>query len=101
MDQKGKSARRGALQKSCVLVLFLLGAVLGSAGVLLAQSPLSKMVGTVKDPGEGVVVGAKVTVRHESTGYTREATTDESGYYEIDKLPDGPYTLEAKMSGFK
>jgi hypothetical protein len=27
--------------------------------------------------------------------------TDETGYYEVDKLPDGPYTVRVSLPGFK
>ena len=66
-----------------------------------AQSPLSKIVGTVTDQSSGIIAGAMVTVSNESTGYTRNATTNQEGYYELGQLPDGPYTLQVELQGFK
>ncbi|MFN0168832.1 MAG: TonB-dependent receptor domain-containing protein [Bryobacteraceae bacterium] len=71
------------------------------ATCMMAQSPLSKIVGTVTDPAGGAVPGAKATARNDGTGYRGTATTDERGYYEVDKLPDGTYTVEIEMTGFR
>jgi len=72
-----------------------------SIQVSTAQSPLSKVVGSVSDQGGGVVAGAAIKVQHENLGYTRSATTDETGYYEVGQLPDGLYTVEVEHPGFK
>jgi hypothetical protein len=41
-----------------------------AAGILPAQSPLSKIVGTIKDARGGMVVTASVSVRNEGNGYS-------------------------------
>jgi hypothetical protein len=40
-----------------------------------------RIVGVVRDPSQGVVTGATVTVTNERTGEKRTSTTDEQGYY--------------------
>ena len=100
MKRKEESIGVGMSQGDCLSLIFLVS-VLCLPNLLSAQSPLSKIVGTVTDQGGGVVVGATVMAKEENTGYTRAATTDDKGYYEIDKLPHGAYTVEATISGFK
>src|SRR5262245_16317647 len=81
--------------RSCFFLLLF------TATILLAQSPLSKIVGNVTDPRAAVIVGAAATVRNEGPGDSLRPPTDERGYYEIDRLPDGTYTVEITTPGFK
>src|SRR6266550_5898787 len=57
--------------------------------------------GTVTDPQGTVVPGAKVTVTNQSTGAVRETTTSDQGFYRINELPPGSYTVTVEASGFK
>lgn len=66
-----------------------------------AQSPLSKIVGTVTDSSGSSVVGAKATAQNEGTGFAASAVTDVRGYYELDKMPDGTYTVTIELAGFR
>ncbi len=68
---------------------------------LLAQSDNSYVTGTVKDPTGAVVTGAKVTIKNEDTGFTREVLTNESGLYIATNLPPGYYTVTIETAGFK
>ncbi|MBS1855541.1 MAG: TonB-dependent receptor [Acidobacteria bacterium] len=70
------------------------------AAPLMAQSDLGSISGFVRDPSSAVVPKAKVTVKND-TGLTREATTNESGYYIIPNVPPGLYTLTVEATGFK
>lgn len=56
--------------------------------------------GTVKDPTGAVVAGAQVAARHETTGETRKAITDESGRFKIDNVAAGRYTITVTREGF-
>ena len=49
--------------------------------------------GTVTDPQGTVVPGAKVTVTNQSTGAVRETTTSDQGFYRVNELPPGSYTV--------
>ena len=57
--------------------------------------------GTVTDSTGGVLPGAEVTVRHETTGESTTGLTDETGNYEFTGLPPGPYTLTAEAPSFR
>ncbi|HSB17428.1 MAG TPA: carboxypeptidase-like regulatory domain-containing protein, partial [Bryobacteraceae bacterium] len=42
-----------------------------------------------------------MTVTNTATGFSRQATTDDAGYYSIPNLPDGAYDVSVSASGFK
>ncbi len=66
---------------------------------LYAQSTAT-IVGTVRDSSGALVVGANVTAQNQDNGFTRVATTNAQGSYEMDSVPIGHYTLKAERSGF-
>ena len=79
--------------------------VLLSMAVLLAlpargQVNTVTLSGTVYDPQERTVSGAKVTVTSATTGAVRTVVTGADGAYEIIGLPPGRYTLEVEAAGF-
>jgi Carboxypeptidase regulatory-like domain len=57
--------------------------------------------GYVRDASGGVLPNATLTITQTATGYTRNATTDGSGHYNILALPPGNYRLTASNSGFE
>lgn len=57
--------------------------------------------GVVKDPNGAVVAGAQVTVRNETTGETRTATTDAQGAFRVEGLAPGSYLVTTSRDGFK
>jgi len=57
--------------------------------------------GTVLDPKEAAVPGAKVTVTNDATGVNYETTSSESGFYRVAGLPPGTYTVTIEAQGFK
>ncbi len=69
--------------------------------VLQAQSPLSRIVGTVRDPTGASVASATVTGRLDSRGLTRSVQSDAEGNFTLDLLPEGTYSLTCEMAGFK
>lgn len=77
--------------------LFLLLTIFAAA--LAAQSGAS-ITGIVTDPQGRAVPGATITL-FSSTGASGGATTtDGSGRYRLDGLPDGAYLLQAEAPGF-
>src|SRR5262245_50711934 len=86
----------GCLRVFQVLVLGFAPAV-----PLAAQRITGEIVGTVRDPSQGVITGAKVTVTNDETQLTRTMVTDESGLYRIPTLEIGRYSIEVSHSGFK
>ncbi len=59
------------------------------------------ILGTITDSSGAVIVGAKVFVTNVSTNVTRETLTNGAGYYQVDNLIPGEYTLAGEMQGFK
>ncbi|PYS53583.1 MAG: hypothetical protein DMF76_27910, partial [Acidobacteria bacterium] len=59
------------------------------------------MQGTVRDANGAVVANASVTVRNTGTNVSREATTNDDGYYKIVNLPPGDYELNVKAANYK
>src|SRR5689334_11876580 len=66
----------------------------------LAQTTVSTIEGTVKDPQGSVVAGAQVVVKSAALGIERTATTDADGFYRIAALPAGIYSLSISHQGF-
>src|SRR5215471_2577965 len=66
-----------------------------------SQSDLSTITGTVKDPAGSSVPGAKVSVRNEGTGISRETSANDSGVYTVSNIPAGQYTITVEAPGFK
>src|SRR5215475_4622018 len=65
------------------------------------QSGSGVINGTVKDPNGAVVAGAKVTVRNEAAGDTRDAVTDNQGRFKVEGLAAGSYQITISRDGFK
>ncbi len=55
----------------------------------------------MKDPTGAVIPKAKVTLKNEATGVESPATTNEAGYYVVNSVPSGLYSLTAEAPGFK
>ncbi len=67
---------------------------------LLAQLGAGQIEGTVTDPSDALVPGAKVTITNTATGVAREFTTDSGGRYRAVSLEPGPYAIKVEASGF-
>src|SRR5262245_2242194 len=79
----------------------LLGSLLLLCCAAFAQSDNANINGVITDPTSSSVPNAKVVLKNQATGLTREATTNESGVYSIPTVPPGFYTLTVEASGFK
>jgi hypothetical protein len=90
LEKSGAAMSRWArLALAVVLLAF-------GAGGLWAQGTTGKIEGTVTDPNGQPVVGAQVII----VGTAAGATTSSAGYYFINNVPAGVYTLRAQMIGF-
>ena len=67
----------------------------------LAQVTTSTFLGTVTDPGGGVIVGANVTLINQETGVATSKTTGADGSFQFDFLRIGTYRLKISAAGFK
>ena len=86
------------------LLLLLAGALLLAplfVENLNAQVLYGSVFGTVTDQTGAVVPGATVTIVNTQTGYTREATSDATGRYNLQNVLEGKYDLSVKMTGFR
>ena len=81
---------------------FLLVLCLGLLAVCSAQVlPVGTVDGTVKDPSGALLTSIKVTLTNTGTGVSRDATTNESGYFFFPLVNPGNYEVSAEKTGFK
>ncbi len=71
----------------------------GTAAAQLATT--TALVGTVTDPSGKSVAGAKVTAVENGTRDTYTANTNEQGYYSIEFVRVGTYSVTVEQSGFQ
>jgi hypothetical protein len=75
--------------------------VLSCGALLYAQSTTDGAIGgTVYDTNGAVVANAKVVVRNNGTNAENTITTDGSGYFRVNKLQPGAYTVAISEQGF-
>src|SRR5713226_8480799 len=91
----GVTARRIRIH----LVLTL--AVLLVCVPLCAQTETGRILGSVLDQTQAVVVGAAVTITDTQRGQTRNLTTNDAGEYLVPNLLPGVYMVRAAAPGFK
>lgn len=72
-----------------------------SATTANAQVLYGTVAGTVTDQSGAVVPEATVTITNVNTGQTREATSDDAGYFSIPNVLEGTYNLDVKKTGFR
>jgi hypothetical protein len=66
-----------------------------------SQSNLAGISGVVSDPSGSSIDGAAVTAVNNETGVASKANTNSSGYYNIENLPIGQYTVRIERTGFR
>lgn len=65
-----------------------------------AQLTRGAISGTVHDESGAIVAGATVKVTAIGTNVSRDAVTDDSGFYRIGALDPGTYTVKVEKTGF-
>ncbi|MGO8749394.1 MAG: carboxypeptidase regulatory-like domain-containing protein [Thermoguttaceae bacterium] len=70
-----------------------------AAGIGLAQD--AEVSGRVTDRTGGVIPDVKVTLTSTETGNTRDATTNNLGYYTLPLLQPGNYKIDVTKTGFR
>ena len=81
------------------ILLLLLTIATGSR--VLAQDTNASLSGTVTDPSNAVVPGAKLTLTNEATGFQSAFVSDAAGEYSFHNLTPGKYDLSVSAAGFK
>lgn len=71
------------------------------AAAAFAQGGTGTISGTVVDPNNAAVPGAKVTVTNASTNLSREVTSDSDGAFSVTLLPVGRYRISVAANGFR
>jgi hypothetical protein len=93
---------RQCLKKSMRVLLVCLAVVsCYSAAMSQAQSNAADLQGIVRDPKGAVVAGATVTARNTATNATRDATSNDDGFYKIVNLTPGDYEVTVKAVNYK
>jgi hypothetical protein len=65
-----------------------------------AQDATGKIAGNITDASGAVVPGAKVVVTNLDTRTTKQAATNNQGFYQVLQLPIGHYEVSAEAAGF-
>ncbi len=82
-------------------VHYFLAATITACGLLSAQTITGSIVGTVVDPTDAPVAGARLALVQASTGLARSAKSDERGAFVFGSLQPGEYRFGVSMDGFK
>jgi hypothetical protein len=85
-------------KKVLLVVVFSLAT---SVCPLLYGQASGSFSGTISDKAGAVVSGATVKVTSQGTGVSREAKTNQSGYYLVPLLPVAFYTIRVESQGFQ
>jgi len=81
---------------------FFYTVMLAIAALGIARADVTgSILGTVRDPSGGLLVGIGVTATQVETNVSHQTATDSSGSYHFLALPAGTYTIEAKHAGFQ
>jgi iron complex outermembrane receptor protein len=67
---------------------------------LRAQEGAAAIAGTILDQAGKVVGAASVTVKSDSTAFSRAVTADSDGHFSVGGLAVGTYTIETSAPGF-
>src|SRR5271168_4182455 len=86
--------------KKRALLVAVLCSVFSLCPLLYGQANGS-LSGTVSDKAGAVISGATVKVTSQGTGVSREAKTNDSGYYLVPLLPVAFYTIRVESQGFQ
>jgi len=84
-----------------VVLIIACMAIVFPPRAVCAQVLYGSIVGTITDDTGAGVPKAVVMVTNTSTGLSRQATADDTGYYAIQNLPEGVYDLSISSSGFR
>ena len=83
------------------LVLPHICALVTVVSITYAQSNLASISGVVTDPQGAVIPDAKVTATNTATGVRTAVSTNGAGFYDLQNLPIGGYTVSVEHTGFK
>ena len=70
------------------------------SSTVLAQSNYASLSGTVFDPQQQAVPGAAIQLTSDSTGASRQVTSNEQGVFQVTGVLPGAYKLTVQATGF-
>ena len=83
-----------------ILLLFACLLISGVFDASAQQSATANISGLVRDSNDALVTGARVAVTQKATGISREAVTNDAGFFVITNLASGVYELKVQAKGF-
>src|SRR5580704_5494359 len=91
-----------AMKHASCLRAFLVGISLFTfSTALMAQNDRGTITGSVTDPSQALVIGAKVEAKNLDTGNTFDTTTTSAGDFTISSVTVGRYSISVTAPGFK
>ncbi len=83
-------------------IVIVVGLVLMCSTLLLSQATVGtgNIVGTVTDPQDAVVSGAKVVITNTQTGQVINLVSNAAGAFNAGALPSGTYKVQVSAKGF-
>jgi outer membrane receptor protein involved in Fe transport len=87
--------------KRFILARILFLAFLFLTGAQAAFSQTAQVTGRITDQAGAVVPGAAVTATNVATGISREAVSNDEGFFTLPLLNPGEYRIAVKKDGFK
>jgi Carboxypeptidase regulatory-like domain/TonB-dependent Receptor Plug Domain/TonB dependent receptor len=69
--------------------------------VAAQNTTVGAIFGTVTDPSGAVVPGVQITVTNVDTANAKATSTTDKGYYTVESLADGNYTISISKEGFQ
>ncbi len=91
----------GTLQSKKIVLVLLLVAALLSVSPAWSQDVTAAIVGTVTDPSGAPVPGADVSAKDTERGTVLTAKTNNTGAYNLTRVPIGTYVLTVGAPGFQ
>jgi hypothetical protein len=91
--------RRPSIAFCCSLLVVL--TLAGTSQLAWSQEVTAAIVGTVADPSGAPIKSAKVTATDTERGTVYQGETNDSGAYNINRIPVGTYELRVTASGFQ
>jgi hypothetical protein len=93
------------MRRECLTRLIVIGiaAVLaiGAQSVFAQLRIVGSVSGTVQDPSGAVVANARIVLKDEKTGLTKETTSTGGGTFLFSDLANGAYEVTVTMAGFR
>lgn len=81
-------------------LFFALIACFLMSGVVLAQTTMVTLEGTITDEEGSALPGVTIAVKNEETGYSHSSISKSDGSYIVPGIQPGKYEIEVSLSGF-